>query len=134
ASALVSIHEGVILSDVKQVGSRHGVQILVEKLGAEGRGRHAHGRLQETQVPKTLRTSVSFDLVGMDLENFSQGEKSWLSHKLTGQALEQPAVFPVDGRERRLKPSASLPVSQRREDEVAAVGSDLEGGLGVNFE
>jgi len=54
ARPLVSIHEGVVLNDVKQIGGGQGVQILVEKLAAKGCGWHAYGGLQESQIPKTL--------------------------------------------------------------------------------
>jgi hypothetical protein len=70
ADALVSIHERMVLNDVKEIGSSFLVKRRMKILAREGRGWHGQGRFEQTAIADSERTAVAMDLVRVDCENF----------------------------------------------------------------
>ena len=75
AGPFIAIHEGMILDEMKHVCRGHlkeiGVQILLRKAGS----RHGDGRLQQAEISNARASSVSFNLIGMDISDFFKREK-----------------------------------------------------------
>lgn len=67
ADAFVAVHEGVVLDDVKEIGRGHFKKIGVQVSTAETGLRHGNRRFQKGQVTDALASSVSSDLIGVDL-------------------------------------------------------------------
>src|SRR5688572_30086832 len=73
--ALVSVDEGMVADDVKQVRCRHLGHRCVEQSVTECRGRCCQCGFEEVEVTNASTASVSVDLIRVKRENFDQCEE-----------------------------------------------------------
>jgi hypothetical protein len=69
---LVSIHEGMVLNNVEEVGGCHFEKIGMQILSTMRSLRHANGGLQQAHVADPGMASVPLDLVSMDFDHLIQ--------------------------------------------------------------
>src|ERR1039457_5816960 len=69
---LVAIDKRAVLAEMKQVGSRHRGHGSMQELSVERRLRCGNRRFEGSSVANARRTTISFDLLFMDFENFVQ--------------------------------------------------------------
>ena len=102
ADAFVAVHKGVVLDDVKEIGRGHFKKIGMQVATAEAGLRHGNRRFQKGQVTDAMASSVSYDLIGVDLKDFLQVQEDRF-HGSVGQPLESPAIAFVNPHQGRAK-------------------------------
>ena len=133
ANALIAIHEGVVLDDVKEIGRGHFKKIRMQVTASETGLRHGNRRFQKGQVTDARTSAVSFDLISVDLKNFLQAQKDRF-HRLVGQPPESPAIAFVHPRQGGAKRFYAFGITDGRDNQAFAIGGHSEWSVGINFQ
>ena len=70
ADSLVTVDERVVLAEMKEVRRSHGRNGGVQEFPAEGGLGRGYGRFESSNIAKSRRSAVSFDLLLMHFQDF----------------------------------------------------------------
>lgn len=122
----------MVPDNVEKIGCSHLENVGVEELAAKAGLGHSDGRFQQAQIADTGASTVPFNLIGVDLEDFLQAQKC-RAHRSVGQPFERSPVAPVDLGQGGAKGFLALRVPHGKDDQAFSVGGHGKGGVGVDY-
>src|SRR3990172_13411784 len=132
ADALIPVHEGVVLDDMKEIGCRHFEEIGMKKLAAEASLGHRNGRLKEAHVADASAAPVSLNLITMELDHLVKA-KEGRGHRLVCEALERWAITPIYLGKRGAESLLPRRVSHRGHDEALSIRRHRERRVAIDL-
>ena len=130
SGSLVAVHKGMVPYDMKKIGRSHLEKVTVQIATAEPGCRHCKGGLEKPQVPDTGLSSVSFNLVPMDLQHFGETEEI-RCHTSVRQFLESLTVTAVRCLQSLFEFFLTLGVTYGGNDEHLSVSGNIKRGVSV---
>jgi hypothetical protein len=133
ADALVAVQEGMVLHEMKEVSSRHLLDVGGQELAAVGGCRHAEGGLEQLDIPDLWDPAVAGNLVSVDGKDLDKTEKR-RPHWLFCESFQRLGIACVHLVERGLERPGVTSILDRGKNQDLAVGGYLEARFRIRFQ